>query len=213
MQWTRSDTLALANTNCTTCKGIGLRLARGGVMVPCLCVLRAIFRACYQRFRNCVAQDKAMNRVRLERCGMGRSRSILYGRKNEEFIADFYLLAKKTLDPVEWKLFTYHYLLGADWKLCCRRLKIDRGNFFHAVYRVEEKLGRAFRETEPYGLFPLDEYFNGSARPEPVQPSMGNPVAPMVMIAGRRMQKGRPVRVPLAAVSTAAALVAAFVAA
>ena len=42
----------------------------------------------------------------------------------------------------EDKIFRYHFLLGADWKLCARKLGIDRGNFFHAVYRIEQKLGR-----------------------------------------------------------------------
>ena len=61
--------------------------------------------------------------------------------------------------------FKYHFLLGADWKLCTRQLKIDRGNFFHAVYRIEQKLGRVFRELEPYPLYPLEEYFHGQRRP------------------------------------------------
>jgi hypothetical protein len=61
-------------------------------------------------------------------------------------------------------------VLGADWKLCTRKLGIDRGNFFHAVYRIEQKLGRVFRELEPYCLYPLDEYFQGPSRigPKPV---------------------------------------------
>jgi hypothetical protein len=32
------------------------------------------------------------------------------------------------------------------------------------VYRIEQKLGRVFRELEPYSLFPLDEYFHGPSR-------------------------------------------------
>jgi hypothetical protein len=40
---------------------------------------------------------------------------------------------------------------------------MDRGNFFHAVYRIEQKLGRVFRELEPYALFPVNEYFHGPA--------------------------------------------------
>jgi hypothetical protein len=61
-------------------------------------------------------------------------------------------------------LFRFHFLLGADWKLCSRQLGIDRGNFFHAIYRIEQKLGRVFRELEPYPLFPLDDYFHGPSR-------------------------------------------------
>ena len=41
---------------------------------------------------------------------------------------------------------------------------MSRGNFFHAVYRIEQKLGRMFRELQPYPLFPLDDYFNGPSR-------------------------------------------------
>ncbi len=40
---------------------------------------------------------------------------------------------------------------------------MDRGNFFHSVYRgIQQQLGLAFRETKPYALFPLDEYFGGT---------------------------------------------------
>ncbi|MBV8069066.1 MAG: hypothetical protein JO270_04125 [Acidobacteriaceae bacterium] len=84
--------------------------------------------------------------------------------KDEEFIADFCLVAKRTLSEIEHKVFKFHFLLGADWKLCSRRLNIDRGTFFHVVYRIEEKLGRTFRELQPYALFPVDEYFNGTPR-------------------------------------------------
>jgi hypothetical protein len=84
------------------------------------------------------------------------------GRKNEEFSADFYLISKRTLTGEEFRIFKYHFLLGADWRLCCRKLKTDRGDFFHSVYRIEQKLGRAFRETRPFALYPIDEYFSGS---------------------------------------------------
>jgi hypothetical protein len=43
---------------------------------------------------------------------------------------------------------------------------MDRGNFFHSVYRIQQKLGRVFRELQPYALYPLDEYFGGSVRKE-----------------------------------------------
>ena len=58
-------------------------------------------------------------------------------------------------------MFRFHDLLGADWKLCARRLGIGRGEFYHAAYRIEQKLGRAFRELDPYPLFPLRSYFGG----------------------------------------------------
>jgi hypothetical protein len=105
---------------------------------------------------------------------LGRQRPGTWGRKDEEYIADFCLVARRTLNEEEHRLFRFHFLLGADWKLCSRRLGLDRGNFFHAVYRMEQKLGRVFRELEPYPLFPLDEYFHGPSRftdRNPVRPT------------------------------------------
>jgi hypothetical protein len=163
MDWTRSDTLALAMHHCTQCHGSGLRLGNKGACVACNCVLRCIFRICYDRFMRCVAQEKHLSRVSLEP-HLGKNRPSTWGRKDEEYIADFCLVSRRILSESEHRLFRYHFLLGADWKLCTRKLRVDRGNFFHAVYRIEQKLGKAFRELEPYALFPLDEYFNGPSR-------------------------------------------------
>jgi hypothetical protein len=100
----------------------------------------------------------------------GRNRPNSWGLKDEEFIADFTLVARRHLTEEEHRLFRFHFLLGADWRLCTRKLGMDRGNFFHAVYRIEQKLGRVFRELQPYPLFPLDDYFHGPSRigPQPV---------------------------------------------
>lgn len=168
MDWTRSETLALAMHQCTQCHGSGLRLSKKGAASPCNCVLRAIFRICFDRFVRCVTQERHLSRVSLEP-SPGRTRPSTWGRKDEEYIADFCLISKRVLDDFEHRLFRYHFLLGADWRLCSRRLGLDRGNFFHAIYRIEQKLGRVFRELEPYPLFPLDEYFSGPARMAPAR--------------------------------------------
>jgi hypothetical protein len=103
-------------------------------------------------------------------------------------------IGKRALaDPLEYSrelaVFNAHFLLGGDWKICCRQLKIDRGTSFHTVYRVEEILGRVFAETRPYALWPVAEYFGfrlpGGVKPCPVP-------APV------RRDNG-PVRPPLAA--------------
>jgi hypothetical protein len=107
-----------------------------------------------------------LSRVQLEFCS-GKDNRRTYGRKVEEYVADFCLVSRKALNPLEYDIFRFHYLLGAEWKLCCWRLHIDRGTFFHLLYKIEQKLGRVFRELEPYGLFPLDEYFGGSMRSDP----------------------------------------------
>jgi hypothetical protein len=166
MQWNRSETLALAAPACNICLGLGLRIGRHGATHPCNCVLRAIFRACFDP---------------------GKDRRGSWGRKDEEFAADFCLVSKRTLTEPENRIFKYHFLLGADWKLCCTRLGMDRGNFFHAVYRIEQKLGRVFRELEPYSLFPVDDYFHGP--PKNVSSCLEEPkVVPI--------RRGRQVSVP-----------------
>ena len=87
-----------------------------------------------------------------------------YSRKREEYMADFCLVTRRTLEEFEYKLFRYHYLLGADWRLCCRQLKMERGVFFHLVYSIENRLGRVFAELTPYALYPVSEYFAGTTR-------------------------------------------------
>lgn len=163
MQWTRSETLALAQQSCTLCYGLGLRPGRAGASTPCNCVFRSIFRACYARFRRCASKEKYISRVSLE-ANPGRHRKYTWGLKDEEYTADFCLVSRRTLDEHEYRIFKFHFLLGADWRLCCRKLNIDRGMFFHEIYRIQQKLGRTFRELEPHALFPLDEYFNGAGK-------------------------------------------------
>ena len=160
MEWSRSETIGLAKHNCTQCHGTGLRLLKRGALAPCNCVLRSIFRICYNRFVKCVTQEKHLSVPSMEP-SIGKQRQRTWGRKDEEYIADFTLVTRRTLTELEYKLFRYHFVLGADWSLCERKLALGRGNFFHAVYRIEQKLGRVFRELKPYPLYPLDEYFHG----------------------------------------------------
>ena len=131
-----------------------------------------------------------MSRVRFEIIG-GQERRTVWGRKDEEYIADFCLVSKRFLDEFEYKIFRFHFLLGADWRLCCRQLKMEKGVFFHAVYRIQQKLGRAFRELAPYPLFPLDEYFGAVVRKEL------SPEARNVLRMPPKENKRRPLRPPL----------------
>jgi hypothetical protein len=129
-----------------------------------------------------------MGKVRLEPM-TGNDGSYVWAMKDEEYMADFCLVSQRALDDLDNKIFRFHFLLGADWRLCCR-LNMDRGSFFHQVYRIEQKLGRVYRELRPYALFPLDEYFGGTVRAHPPQAFMN--VREMPLPAG-----GRPLRAPL----------------
>ncbi len=156
----RSDLIALALPACAHCGGTGMRSAEG----VCLCVERKVFRIVMERYRNIVEGEQFIAPLSLENAGHGTKGLVSVGRPHEEFLADVCLMAKRTLDALEHSVFRFHVLLGADWKACCQRLKIDRGTFFHAVYRVEAKLGRAFRTTEPFPIYPVNGYFYGVVR-------------------------------------------------
>jgi hypothetical protein len=162
--WTRSETLALAQQSCSYCYGLGLRPGRAGQSTPCNCVFRAVFRSCYAHFRAILSCEKRISHAAYER--RSNRHAGTWSLKDEEFSADFCLVSRRTLSEKEHRIFRFHYLLGADWKLCCQKLGMVRGDFFHAIYRIEQKLGRAFRELRPYALFPLDEYFHCNVHKE-----------------------------------------------
>lgn len=163
MEWTRSETIGLASASCVFCRGLGLRKTpTKGETKPCGCVFREIFRVCHSRYRHCAEKSGLTSKPQLERIS-GASGYRFYGRRNEEYIADFELVSRRSLTDLEHDVLRYHYLLGADWKMCTVRLEIDKGTFFHTKYKVEEKLGRVFRELQPHALFPLDQYFGGVA--------------------------------------------------
>jgi len=147
-----------------------------------------------------------MSRVSFEHFG-GRERRLMWARKDEEYVADFHLIARRVLDRFHYQVFSYHFLLGGDWRICCQRLHIDRGQFFHAVYRVQETLGRTFYELEPYGLYPPREYFAvrivdpRSPRPVPPGGGPGPGRQPSVVLRGGGVaERERP---PLPAVEVA----------
>lgn len=185
-EWQRTYVLALALSTCSACRGSGLRVSNRGVN-PCTCVTRAIFRHCFSKWKNLITQERSLSQVGLAAMkekqdargceGRLQRKSFTWGRKAEEFIADFELVSKRTLtDATERRIFELHFLRGLDWKVCTRLTGIDRGNFFHAVYRIEQRLGRVFRELKPYALYPLDEYFGdgridigAAVRPAPVR--------------------------------------------
>jgi hypothetical protein len=163
MIWTSSETLALAEQGCSECLGLGLRILERGE--PCHCVTRAIFRACYRRFVDCADKHSSVSRASLGRTP-GPRYAGTWGRKNEEYAADFVIVARRALgeESLGFKVFRFHFLLGADWKLCGAKLGLNKGEFFHEVYRVESAVGRACFECAPHPLFPLGSYFCNSSR-------------------------------------------------
>ena len=80
-------------------------------MSPCNCVLRAIFRACYSRFRYCSTstKEKYMSKVTLTFCA-GKERQLTWVRKDEDYCANFFL-PSRMLSDFEYNVFRFHFLL------------------------------------------------------------------------------------------------------
>jgi hypothetical protein len=153
--WGRGILLANSDMRCVRCKGTGGEPGR-----PCGCVLRRICRAVVERALR--IEEMADRPVQVCLLGGGGRRArpwVVYSRANEEFAADVQLIARRVLTERQWKIFRWHHLGRATWRACSRALGMDKGQFFHEVYRLEERLGRVFREVEPYALFPTREYF------------------------------------------------------
>jgi hypothetical protein len=128
-----------------------------------------MFRACYARFRDCVHDGRALSRVSFDRSAVGRSNRGMWGLKREEYMADFELVARRSLTPGEHRLFRFHHILGASEAMCAKRLRVSDAAVRKAIQRLEIKLGLAFVSLEPYALYPLYDYFH-RVHSEPVKP-------------------------------------------
>ncbi len=187
MDWNRSDLYLVAQATCVTCHGTGVRRVKRGQLIPCACASRAMFRACYTRFRDCVTRGKYRSHVTFERAAGGCTNRTTWSRKEEEYMADFVLVSRRELDAWHYRLFRFHFLLGADWKLCARKSGVSRGNFFHAIYRIQEQLGKAFYQLEPYALYPPRDYFvlRLPGRMEPCSPAVSATAPPRMTRGGK----------------------------
>ena len=159
--------IALASPSCSICAGRGLVwghpiIVRTGLCWnPCRCAMRAVFRACFNRYRECAEPGGATGHRYHDGvlCAHEQFGPTRYGRPREEFCADFCLITGRTLTKRDLALFRLFFLCGLPWYECCRMLGIERGVVFHRVYKIESQLGRAFHDTTPYPLWPLHEYF------------------------------------------------------
>ena len=129
--------------------------------VPCKCALRNLFRAVLGRYRR--------EQIRM----LDARRSWRRWSRSAEFLADVVLSSMTRLSERDAVIFREHFLEGRPWYEVCRRVHLDRGNFFHAVYSIEARLGRLYAELQPFSLFPTDGYFlptiqRAAAVPPPV---------------------------------------------
>jgi hypothetical protein len=159
--WPRQIVIALSLPLCTRCRGLGHIYLTGGGLRPCKCVLRAVFRRCYHWWYSGKTMCMRTNwRMRGPRQGSRLGWSV----PGIEFSVDFERVAwlalrkRRPSYPHIAELFRLHYLEGWDWRQCCLRLRMSKGDFFHAAYIAEEAVGRACRELRPYSLYPVEDY-------------------------------------------------------
>jgi hypothetical protein len=183
--------IACALMGCTQCNGTGVRLAGCEKSeAACACCYRQIARIVLARVRMYSSTSGHTIRCNMTQFARGSNRigRRENGRKAEELCADAFLIAKRTLSPLEFDIYRRHFLEGAPWTAFPA---VSRGNFFHSCYRIEQKLGERFVNLTPYPVFPLDSYLSsdyGLNQAADVRPFM--PV--------RTHLNGVPLRPPLA---------------
>jgi hypothetical protein len=96
------------------------------------------------------------------RAGAGRKKSHSNPMQWVDYLVDFEITAARALgcQSIEWRVFWYHHLFWVPWPQCGVLTKLNRGNFFYTVYRVEVAVGRACMESSPYTIWP-GLYFAG----------------------------------------------------
>jgi hypothetical protein len=145
----RGIALALAKRECIYREGTGM-LSRS----ICNCVYREAFRHCFRMFFKLEQEPKFLSRVDLTRDGPRGSRSTSDGLHNFNFSRPKRRVLRRLLSDDQAhaerrRVESFQAPLPGrrDMEMCCQQLKIDRGPFFHAVYRIQNKLGRAYIET------------------------------------------------------------------
>lgn len=131
----RTEHIAMAATGCYPCYGTGLKTPDSSqAQALCYCVYRRIFRAVLHKVREIATGAHLLPQISLRETSRPTGRTNT-GHMRENYSADVFLAAKRALNPSDWRIFRYHYLLGADAGLCARKLGMDRNTF--ALRRTE----------------------------------------------------------------------------
>ena len=144
-----------ATPQCRSCYGLG-----HVDEAPCKCVYRRIAKDVLKKYRECRESGKINSRVSFCRTGSGPTNSGHWGRKEEEFCADVDIAVRRQLQGADRVLFRRYWIDGASSADLLVELRMSRGAFFHAVYALEEEMGRVFLGLLPYPIWPLNNYFH-----------------------------------------------------
>jgi hypothetical protein len=156
--------LVLAERKCTECLGTGLKYRFGHNARLCSCVYRKATRILVNVYHANEIAAYSVRGSQLTESAKGRDSRMNWGRPAEEFNADLWMLAKRTLSPRHLICFKIHSLESNHWREIQRQTGMNRGTIWHCVYEAEAKLGQAAMELEPYPLFPLAKYFTSPTR-------------------------------------------------
>ena len=156
MEWTSYQAALLAEPRCPLCQGLGF--CPGLPPLLCDCVYRAVFHACFVKFRQCAKADPYRRLVTFERNLRGVDRRLTWARRNEDYCADFRAAGQRALPNHLYRVFRFYHLLGAAGELVMRRLAISRRSLTVWITEVEVNLGRELAHMRPYSLFPPHEY-------------------------------------------------------
>lgn len=166
MDWNRSKTIGLASLRCPQCDGLGLVAGLKGTVNPCPCVLRKVFRICWNRFKFGRLEQMERGAPILNISGLGRRAHRQPGGFSfslECYLADIAIVSRRALSADDFVFFEKAYLSGVDWKRAHEAVKMTRPQFMYVCKRLEPQLGKAFLDCEPFSLLP-DQYFT---RPAP----------------------------------------------
>ena len=110
----------------------------------CKCVFRAVFRACYDRFIECsLLRDRGFAHVDGTRGTHATARQL--GLKNEEYAADFLLIAKKIAHREEHHIFRYS-ICWAPTGVSAAANSATWTRVFSTIFAtIQHKLGKSFR--------------------------------------------------------------------
>jgi hypothetical protein len=112
--------------------------------------------------RYCAAGNHLAAPIKNDHFVSGGGKAGKHRLAEENFLADVFLIAKRTLAEDDFRLFRFRYLLGAAVKLCAARLGMDFRTCEQRLAEIESVLGAAFRDTRPYSVFPIGEYFRNT---------------------------------------------------
>jgi hypothetical protein len=119
-------------------------------------VLRAVARLCISRARDIERSHPHPHYLRWTR--------------DAEYSAEIWIVARRQLNAKQWIIYREYLINDRPWAEVDKHVRHGRGNFFHEVYRTEEKLGAALIGSP---MFPPATYFAGLSRRTPDEGSRG----------------------------------------